>query len=1045
MQIWRARSIDDVFSLIRSGGGRLKPVAGATTTQLDWAKGAPKPEGLIDLSGVSSLKGLSASPEKIWIGALSTLANLGRSQTLHDNSPLLSAAIRTVAGPSIRNMATIGGNIANRNGCLLPALLALEANLVLATPGGQFVMPIEEWLAGPFQALELIIAIELPLRPSQRWTWRKIGLRAAFTPSVVNVAGILAMDGGKITGARLAVGGGVTRPQRLHAAENLVIGRTHSDLDWGAIREALIETIDAPDDDFRSGRYRRLAAANALVHGLGGVLPTMENRPAFSPPTAPGIYGEITLSRAEQPNRWHVRPDMRDKVEGKLSYLTDRRDNDMLVGRILRAGVPHARILSIDTSLAEALPGVVAVVTHRDIHGDNAFGIVVQDQPALCADKVRYVGDAVAAVAAVDAETAEKALSLIRVDYEPLPLVTSPEQALQPDAPAVHETGNLQREINFSRGDVASAFARAAHVVEDVYVTPRQMHGFMETEGGYARIEDDGTLLVAVGGQHGGRDRMQLSRILAMPEEKIRVITSPTGGAFGGKDELTVQPALALLALKSGHAVRLQLSRAESVLAGQKRNPMTIRMRTACDAEGRLVAQEVDVLSDAGAYASLGPGVLETALEHAAGPYVVANVATRGRLAYTNNGVCGAFRGFGANQMTYAIECQMDRLAALAGLDTIEIRVRNLREPGTPGYLGQEVAPSERIHEMLAAATASPIWRMPSGVQPDGEWVIGAGMALNYQGNGLGSLVPDPAGGRISFGADGMIEAAYGLDEMGQGLLTAIKSVLADELGCSRDDVRPVTGDTSLAPESGSTTASRGSAVVWLTARKAAPEFSVKMRNAAAQVLDRDPDSLTLAPGGIALQRANHGDLLLTYRELAERLSPDDRPSVTVEFEFPKNSYSAGNARYIFAFGAALARVAVSRVTGEICILDLHQHTAAGPVIDVAAYLGQMEGGAVQGLGFTLTEDATMRDGRYLTGNLDSYMLPGIQDSPAAMKIFALESLDDGDELGPRGPGELGIGAITPAIANALAAISGVWPSVTPFSPEAILAALEAA
>jgi xanthine dehydrogenase D subunit len=1045
MQIWRARSIDDVFSLLRSSGGRFKPVAGATTTQLDWAKGAPKPEGVIDLSGLASARGVSSNPDRIWIGALSTLAELENNKTLRLSCPLLSAAIRSVAGPSIRNMATIGGNIANRNGCVVPALLAHDARLILATPGGEFAMPLDEWIAGSPQALELIIAIEVPQQNCQRWTWRKIGLRAAFTPSVINVAGILAIEGGNISGARLAVGGGVTRPQRLHATEHMLIGRNDSDLDWGAIRDALIETIDAPDDDFRSGRYRRLAAANALVHGLGGVLPTMADRAAFSPLTAAGIDGEIALSRREHPDRWRIRPDIRDKVEGKLAYLTDWREDDMLVGRILRAGLPHARILSIDTSLAEALPGVVAVVTHRDIQGENAFGIVVQDQPALCADKVRYVGDAVAAVAAIDAETAEKALSLIRVDYEPLPVVTSPEQALKQDAPRVHDTGNLQREISFSRGDVVSAFAKAAHVVEDVYVTPRQMHGFMETEGGYARIEEDGSLLVAVGGQHGGRDRMQLSRILALPEDRIRVITSPTGGAFGGKDELTVQPALALLALKSGRAVRLQLSRAESVLAGQKRNPMTIRMRTACDVEGRLIAQEVDVLADAGAYASLGPAVLETALEHTAGPYVAPHVATRGRLAYTNNGVCGAFRGFGANQMTYAIECQMDRLAALTGLDPIEIRARNLREPGTPGYLGQEVATSERIHEMLAAAKASPIWGMPSGIQSDGEWVIGAGMALNYQGNGLGSVVPDPAGGRISLGADGMIEGAYGLDEMGQGLLTAVKSVLADELGCSRDDVRPVTGDTVLAPDSGSTTASRGSAVVWLVARKAAPEFSAKMRTAAGACLGRDPETLTLAPGGLALRGANHRDLLLTYRELAERLSPEERPSVSVAFEFPKNSYSAGNARYIFAFGAALARVAVSRVTGEVRILDLHQHTAAGPVIDIAAYLGQLEGGAVQGLGFTLTEDATMSDGRYLTGNLDSYMAPGIQDAPAAMKIFALESLDDGDELGPRGPGELGIGAVTPAVANAIAAIAGVWPAVTPFSPETLLAALEVA
>lgn len=751
---------------------------------------------------------------------------------------------------------------------------------------------------------------------------------------------------------------------------------------------------------------------------------------------------EITLSRTALPDRWYTRPDITTKVEGRLAYLTDVRRKDMLIGRILRAGVPHATIVSIDTSAAEALPGVVAVVTHRDIDGLNAFGIVVQDQPALCHDKVRYVGDPVAAVAAIDAATAEKALALIRIDYAPLPIITSPEQALAEGATPVHPDGNLQCSLTFARGDIAEGFAAATHVVEDSYVTPRQMHGFMETEGGYAEIEADGTLAIFAGGQHGSRDRLQLSRLLAMPEDKIRVVTSPTGGAFGGKDELTVQPALALLALKAGRPVRLQLSRAESVIAGQKRNPMTIRMKTACDADGKLLAQEVEVLAEAGAYASLGPGVLETAMEHAAGPYMVDNVRTEGRLAYTNNGVCGAFRGFGANQMTYAIECQMDRLAALAGLDPIEIRARNMRLPGTPGYLGQQVAKSERLGEMLQAARASTLWDRPQGPSDDGEWLIGTGMAMNYQGNGLGSLVPDPSGGRIALAEDGAIEGAYGLDEMGQGLHALIKASVAEALGCARDDVRPLTGDTRLAPESGSTTASRGTYVVWASAQMAAAEFTMQMQQAAAGVLGRDPDGLVLAPGGVAERGSNSGEILLRYAGLAAALRPEDLPSVTVAYEFPRNDYTAGNARYIFAFGAALTRVAVSRITGEIRVLDLHQHTAAGPVMDVAAYLGQVEGGAVQGLGFTMLEDCPMRDGRTLTANFDSYMMPGIADAPQTMQAFALESLDEGDTYGPRGSGELGIGAIAPAIANAVAAATGYWPASAPFSPETMLARL---
>jgi len=254
-----------------------------------------------------------------------------------------------------------------------------------------------------------------------------------------------------------------------------------------------------------------------------------------------------------------------------------------------------------------------------------------------------------------------------------------------------------------------------------------------------------------------------------------------------------------------------------------------------------------------------------------------------------------------------------------------------------------------------------------------------------------------------------------------------------------------VIGDTAQTPDSGSTTASRGSYVVWASTKLAAPEFSDKMRLAAGHVLHRDPETLSLSHGGFVERGSNSGEVLLTYRQLAEQLDEADLPSVTVAYEFPKNDYTAGNARLIFAFGAALARVAISRVTGEVRVLDLHQHTAAGPVMDLAAYLGQIEGGAVQGLGFTLTEDAPMRDGLYLTSNLDTYMLPGIQDVPEHMQSFALESLAEGDVFGPRGVGELGIGAVTPAIANAVFAATGYMPTVTPFPPETILAALERA
>ena len=881
-----------------------------------------------------------------------------------------------------------------------------------------------------------------------RSTHHKIGLRAAFTPSVIGAAGVILLDAaGRIELARFAVGGGITPPECLDAAAASIVGQTLDAIDWHAMRNQVAAEIEAPSDHARSGHYRKIAAANGLVAGLGlgqaieQVCGTLQRQPRRAPHRAlpPPI---VEVSHETLAERWRVRPDIEDKVAGKLAYLTDHRRSGMLVARILRAGIPHARIVSVDTSAAEALPGVAAVVTARDIKGQNGYGIVIQDQPALCADKVRYAGDMVAAVAAVDEATAARALALIIVDYEPLPVVDDMERALAPDAAGVHRSGNLQRELHFSRGDIDAVWRRCAHIIEGTYVTPRQMHAYMETEGGYVVPEEDGMLTVCVGGQHGSRDRLQLARILGIPEHRIRVVTSPIGGAFGGKDELTVQPALALLALKSGRPVRLQLDRVESVLGARMRNPMRIHMRTGCDASGRLIAQEMDLLLDSGAYASLSPSVLETCLEHACGPYEVANVRNRGRLAYTNNGICGAFRGFGANQMTYAVECQVTRLADAAGIDHFEFRRRNLRKPRSPGYLGQKIAPTDRLVEMLDAAANSDLWQKPRGLTADRRYAIGTGIALLHQGTGLGSAVPDTGAGRLTLLPDGRIEAAFGLDEIGQGLVAAIQATVAAALGCERDDVLAVFGDTARTPDSGSTTAARGTFVVWKGAELLGADFGAQLRRAAAAILERQPEDLAIASGGLRDVRANSDDLSISFAELAARLAPHARPRAECSFEFPKTDYTAGNARFIFAAGAALARVAVDRTTGAVCVLDLEQHVAAGPVVDTASYLGQIEGGGVQGLGFTLIEDMVVQDGRYCTDNFDGYMIPSVADAPQTSRVFALEDLEDHDAFGPRGVGELGIGAVTPAIAAAVADACGVWPTVTPISPEDMLAAM---
>ena len=1047
-RVERPTSVLEAIAVLANSADRARVVGGATALQLEWRRGECRPSRLVDITGLRELAGISATASLVKIGAATRLAELEDSRLVGEQLPLLAETLDRVAAPGVRRLATLGGNIAGRTGCLIPTLLALDAAVEVVDSEATAVLPLRDWLHTPVRNDSIIVSVQVPvLRGPHRAMQRKIGLRTAFTPSVISAAGVLLLDGfERIVAARFAIGGGITPPRCLDAAAARFVGVGVDELHWCALRDLLAAEIEAPSDHLRSGDYRKLAAANALVVGLGRekaieqvCAPPSQQRPA--PRIAPRPR-TVEVSRAAMEERWRVRPDIEDKVAGRLPYFTDHRRAGMFVARILRAGIPHARIVSVDASAAEALAGVGAVVTARDVKGRNGYGIVIQDQPAICGDKVRYVGDVVAAVAAVDDDTAARALSLIHVVYEPLPIVDDMERALTPGAAPVHTDGNLQRELHFSRGDIDAAWRHCAQIVENTYVTPRQMHAFMETEGGYAVPEADGTLTVCVGGQHGARDRMQLARILGISEDRIRVVTSPTGGAFGGKDELTVQPALALLALKSGCPVRLHLDRSKSSLAGRMRNPMRIRMRTGCDAFGRLIAQEMDLLLDCGAYASLSPSVLETCLEHACGPYEVANVRNRGRLAYTNNGVCGAFRGFGANQMTYAVESQVTLLADAAGIDPVEFRRLNLRKPGSPGYLGQVIAPSDRLAEMLDAVATSELWHKQRGPTSDRRYTVGVGFALLHQGNGLGSVVPDTGAGRLTFLPDGRIEAAFGLDEIGQGVVAIIQATVATALGCDRADVVPIFGDTARTPDLGSTTASRGTYVVWKSAELMAPEFGMQLRRAAAGILGGRAEDLVIAPGGLRDVRANSEELSISFTALAERLTPHERPSATCAFEFPKTDYHAGNARFIFASGASLARVAVDRATGEVRVLDLEQHIAAGPVLDPAGYLGQIEGGGVQGLGFTLTEDMLLQDGRYLSDNFDGYMLPTVADAPQTSRVFALEDLDRDDEFGPRGVGELGIGAVTPAIAAAIADACGVWPTITPISSEDILTAM---
>lgn len=1040
--IHRPRDMGQAASLLAGGPALL--MGGGTALRIEWNRVLPRGRVVIDLSGVEDARYVGIAPG--WIGAGVPLATLEHD----DRVPaLLRQAIGNVASPAVRRLATLGGQIGGRSGCTLAALLVMEAWVQALLPGEStpVVQPLAQWLRDP--PAGIVVGIGYPVLDMEGWQgfYRKVGLRQAFTPATAVVAGMVRRaEDGSIVDVRLAAGGKGLRPCRLNQAEALLRGDGEAEIRWPRWREGVATGLCPPGQDGRETAYIRTMIANLLAVFLGGRqgLPVSAVPDFRAPAPLPPLEGEKLVSRATMPDRWAVRSDMPGKVDTSFGYLTDRREDGMLVGRILRAGRPHARIRHIDVAAARALPGVHAVVTAADIPGLNGFGIVFQDQPALCDTKVRYTGDMVAAVAAEDAATAARALELIHVDYEDLPVVSDPVAALAHDAPGVHDNGNLCREIRFGYGDVEDAFRTCAHVLETTYETPRQMHAFMETEGGYAYVDAEGTLHVCIGSQHGTRDRMQLARILDWPAERIHIVSSPVGGAFGGKDELTVQPAAALLAIRSGRTVRMHLDRDESVQAGTKSPPMRIRMKTGCDAQGRIVAQDVDVIADCGAYASLAPCVLETGMEHVIGPYLAAHVRSRGRLVYTNNGTGGAFRGFGANQMTYAIECQMDRLARQVGLDPVEMRRRNLRGPEDRGYLGQMVAPSIYLNEMLDAAASSPLWRNPRlPSQGDDTHLRGVGMGLIYQGNGLGTKFEDPLACRLRLAEDGCIEAWCDLVEMGQGITAVVQSSMEQALGCAREDVRPVLGDTRINLDSGSTTASRGTIAANIAIRGAAGMLAERLVAQAAMVLDCPPAMLRPGRGGIHdVTRNADTQPLLTYTELARRAP--DLSGLTVEFrgQVPTTLWKRANARYLFCTGVVICQVAVERATGVVTLEKAELHCAAGPVIDVAGYLGQLEGGLMQGMGFTLMEHVPYGAGRPLALNFDGYMVPMMPDTPQALAIHAYEAMDSNDPAGVRGVGELGMAALTPAMANAVAAATGMWPHAAPFRPEQIMRAI---
>ncbi len=708
------------------------------------------------------------------------------------------------------------------------------------------------------------------------------------------------------------------------------------------------------------------------------------------------------------------RPDALGKVTGAASYPGDLVRPGMLHLKVVFAGRPHARILGIDTAAALAHPGVVAVLTAADVPF-NAFGLIDHDQPVLCGEKVRFVGDKVALVVAESKRAAAAAARLVSVSYADLPAVVDARAALAPGGPLVHEArgSNVLFSLPIRKGDIEQGFAAADVVLEEEFQTSWQEHAFLQPEAGVAYVDDAGRLVVETAGQWLHEDRKQIAAMLELPEEQVVVRYAAIGGAFGGREDLSIQHVLALAAWKLRRPVALVWSREESMIGHHKRHPISVRCTWGARRDGTITAVRAEVLADGGAYASTSQEVTKVATLFANGAYHVPNVSVDGYAVYTNNLPSGAFRGFGAPQAQFASEIMVTRLAHALGIDPVEMRRKNLYREGDIESTQEPLPPGVSVRECLEAAVSEAQKRFGAGSAlsaPGSHLRRGVGIACGIKNVGYSFGYPEQATATVELRGEAAIEAAtvrVGAADVGQGAHLAMRQIAAAALGIAPEQIALITDDSSEAPDAGSASASR----------------------------------LTLMAG-----RAVHDAAQAALRLWAD----EERPAVaTVQFRPPATTAldpatGAGRPNYCYGYVAQAVEVEVNTLTGQVQVLRIVSAHDVGKAINRQQVEGQIEGCLAQALGYALLENFQMRDGKVLTPHFSTYLLPTALDMPTEVVPIILELADPNGPFGARGMSEMALVSLAPAIAIAIHDATGAWVTQQPMTPERVLAAIQA-
>ena len=746
----------------------------------------------------------------------------------------------------------------------------------------------------------------------------------------------------------------------------------------------------------------------------------------------------------------------RENLTGRAQYIADMTMPGMLHGAILQSPYAHARIIGYDPSAALALPGVHAVLTGADI-GAAKSGPFIKDEWVLAKDKVRYIGEPVAIVAAEDERTARAATRLIDVDYEELPAVLSPDEALAPGAALVHEDnaenfriaeadaeGNIAWRTTFSEGDVDAAWAECDVIVEGIFETQAQAHIALEPCGALASMGTRGRITVWSANQSVFRVQSNVCELLGIPMARLRCQTPRVGGGFGNKMEIHVQAMCVALTMHTERPVKMILSRVEDFEMVRHRHPYRIRAKTGARSDGTLVAREVELTVDAGAFGDDSPGVMGFSLLMARGPYRIPHSRSAGTLVYTNRMRFGAFRGFGNPQVAFATETQIDEIAERLDMDPFDIRLKNAVRKGD-AWVGGGMVSSNGFVEVLKQARQASGWDRRHEAKPPRSGKRRAfGLACASHISGLLST-----GANIRLLEDGSVALNTGCVDIGQGSDTVLTQICAEALKIPVEQVSVASPDTDSSPYNWGTTASRVTYMAGRAVVAAAAKVEAEIKRHAADMLECDASDLELRSGGrvgirgvpateISFQDVSMrshwavgGQIIGTETLVYDKATVDPKRTIATGVPFPQIG--------VFNFAAIVCEIEIDEASGKISLCEAWNACDVGKAINPRAVEGQIEGGTVQGIGFALLEELVWDSGRLANPSLMDYKVMTSLDTTHDIHAIVVEEPEPDGPFGAKGIGEIPICAVAPAIANAVHAATAARIRTLPLTPERVL------